>query len=96
MDNRLIIYPFENGISVLNPTGDIPFEEVCRKDVPAGAPYLVVTADAIPSGSLFREAWEADFSNPNGYGIGADAWFAEQAAAQASQVIDATAEEAAE
>jgi hypothetical protein len=26
------------------------------------------------------QLWAADFRNPDGYGIGAEAWFAEQAA----------------
>ena len=76
-----IIYPHpevEGGICVIHPSGEIPFEDVCQKDVPAGTPYLIVEDDAIPSDRSFREAWEADFSNPDGYGIGADAWFAAQ------------------
>jgi hypothetical protein len=37
----------------------------------------------------FRGAWEADFTNPDGVGIGADAWFAEQAAkAQESEATE--------
>jgi hypothetical protein len=52
--------------------------EVAKKDVPANVPYIIVEADTIPSDRTFRDAWEADFSNPDGYGIGADAWFAEQ------------------
>jgi hypothetical protein len=32
----------------------------------------------IPADSTFRAAWETDMSNPDGVGIGADAWFAEQ------------------
>ena len=89
-----ILYPFEDRIAVLSATGEIPFEEICRKDVPAGTPYLIVEDDVIPSDRSFRNAWEADFSNPDGYGIGPDAWFAEKAAAE--QTVDAPAEEVAE
>lgn len=74
-----IIYPVNDGIAVIHPTGELPFEEVCRKDVPANTPYLIVDASVIPTDRTFRGAWQADFSNPDGYGIGADAWFAEQA-----------------
>ena len=81
-----ILYPIENGgVVVLSATGEIPFEEVCRKDVPANTPYLIVEDDVIPSDRSFRNAWEADFSNPDGYGIGSDAWFAEKAAAEQSE-----------
>ena len=100
----------EGGITVLHPTGELPFEDVCQKDVPAGTPYLIVEDDVIPSDRSFRNAWEADFSNPDGYGIGADAWFAAKAAAEAAaeaerlaaeqaaaeQTVDAPAEEVAE
>ena len=74
-----IIYPNEaGGIAVIYPVGGLPVEEVARKDVPAGVPYLIVDPSAIPTDRSFRAAWEADFSEPHGYGIGQDAWFAEQ------------------
>ena len=56
----------------------ISFEEICRKDTPAGQPYIIVNIDDVPLDTVdFWDAWEADFSNPDGCGIGADAWFAE-------------------
>ncbi len=81
-----ILYPNpDGGICVLHSTGELPIEDVCQKDVPAGTPYLVVEDNVIPSDRSFRNAWEADFSNPDGYGIGADAWFAEKAAAEQTE-----------
>ena len=81
-----ILYPnSEGGVSVIVPTGELPIEDVCQKDVPAGVPYLIVSEDDIPSDRTFRNAWEADFSNPDGYGIGADAYFAAKAAAQEAE-----------
>lgn len=78
-----ILYPNpEGGICVVHPTGELSIEDVCQKDVPAGTPYLIVEDDVIPSDRSFRNAWEADFSNPDGYGIGADAWFAANAPAE--------------
>lgn len=75
-----IIYPNGNGgVCQIIPTGEIPIEEVARKDVPANVPYLFVTRDQLPDNEFF-DAWEADFSVPDGYGIGDLAWFAEQAA----------------
>ena len=83
---KRIIYQNESGgVSVIIPTGELSIEEVAAKDVPAGTPYLVVEDDAIPSDRTFRNAWEADFSNPDGYGIGADAYFAAKAAAQEAE-----------
>jgi hypothetical protein len=41
---KKILYPKpDGGVVVLHPTGELPFEEVCRKDVPAGLPYLILT-----------------------------------------------------
>lgn len=74
-----IIYPLQDGgIAIIHPTGELPFDEVCRKDVPANTPYKIVDESIIPTDRTFRNAWEMDFSNPDGYGIGHDAWFAEQ------------------
>ena len=78
-----ILYPNSEGsLSVIHPTGELPIEDICQKDVPAGVPYLIVSDGDIPSDRTFRGAWEADFSNPDGYGIGADAWFAQQEASE--------------
>jgi hypothetical protein len=83
MTNQRIIYPTpESGVAVIIPTGELPIEDVAQKDVPAGIPYLLADVTDIPSDRTFRGAWEADFSNPDGYGIGADAYFAAKEAAQ--------------
>lgn len=53
-----ILYPNpEGGICVLHPTGELPIEDVCQKDVPAGVPYLIVSEADIPSDRFFRNAW---------------------------------------
>jgi len=81
-----ILYPnSEGGICVIHPTGELPIEDICQKDVPAGTPYLIVENDVIPSDRTFRNAWEANFSNPDGYGIGADAYFEAKAAAEEAE-----------
>ena len=71
-----------DGIAVLIPTGELPIEEVARKDVPAGVPYNIIPASDVPTDRTYRAAWAADFDEPDGYGIGAEAWFAEQGAAE--------------
>jgi hypothetical protein len=73
-----IIYQTEDGISIIIPTGELAIEEVARKDVPAGVAYKIADESDIPSDRTFRNAWEANITEPDGYGIGADAWFAEQ------------------
>ena len=78
-----ILYPNpDGGICVIHPTGELPIEDICQKDVPAGVPYLIVSEDDIPSDRSFRGAWEADFSNPTGTSIGREAWFAQQEASE--------------
>jgi hypothetical protein len=76
-----IFFQQENGsVGWIIPALDcgIKLEEIARKDTPAGKPYIIVDNDVIPTDETFFEAWEADFSNPDGYGIGPAAWFIEQ------------------
>lgn len=80
MDKRIIHPTLDGGVAVVIPSQVLPVEEVARKDVPAGVPYRIIDASEIPSDRSARELWTADFSNPDGYGIGPDAWFADQAA----------------
>ena len=76
---QAIIYTNDNGgVSILYPTGELAIEEVAKKDVPAGKPYKIVDAKDIPSDRTFRDAWEANITDPDGVGIGYDAWFALQ------------------
>jgi hypothetical protein len=82
-DQRIIFPKSSGGIAVIVSTGEIALHEVARKDVPAGVPYIIISADNLPSDREFRNAWTADFTDPTGYGIGHDAWFAEQAGGQA-------------
>ncbi|CAN7625395.1 hypothetical protein [Aminobacter sp. LjRoot7] len=79
---RRIIFPSGDGVAVIAPAEKIglPIEEIARKDVPAGVPYRIVDASDIPDDRSQRELWAADFSQPDGHGIGAAAWFAEQEA----------------
>lgn len=85
MSTQRIIHPTDDGfLAVIIPAPDcgLSIEEIARKDVPAGVPYKFITTDDLPPDRDFRGAWEADFSDPDGYGIGAEAWFAEQEAKQ--------------
>ena len=83
-----IIYQTEQGLVVLIPSGNLDISEVARKDVPAGVNYWIVEDNEIPSDREFRNAWELDenIGEPDGQGIGAEAWFAEQT--QEEEVVD--------
>jgi len=77
--NQQIIYTNDDGgVSILIPTGELPIEEVARKDVPAGTPYKIVDVSDIPEDRTFRGAWESNITEPDGVGLGYDAWFALQ------------------
>lgn len=83
MNQRIIYQTNEGGVAVIVPANcGLTIEDIAAKDVPAGTAYKIVTTDDIPSDRTFRGAWEADFSNPDGYGIGADAYFAAKEAKQ--------------
>ena len=77
-----IIYPTpEGGIAVIIPAPEcgLSAQEIARKDVPAGTPYKIIDTVDVPDDRTFRNAWEGDFSEPDGHGIGQNAWFAERA-----------------
>ena len=89
--NQRIIYPSDDGgVAIIIPADcGLTIEELAAKDVPEGKPFKIVDVADIPTDRTFRNAWEADFTNPDGVGIGADAWFAEQAAkAQESEATE--------
>ena len=81
MEKRIIHPNDADGVSVIIPAPGcgLSVEDIARKDVPAGKPFLIVDAADIPTDRTFRSAWEADFSAPDGFGVGAEAWFAKQA-----------------
>lgn len=75
---KRIIYPNDDGgVSVIIPANNtkLTIQQIALKDVPAGKPYKIIEAADIPSDRTFRGAWEADFSEPDGAGIGADEFF---------------------
>ena len=65
-----IIYPNNNTISIVIPSDGADINFVAQKDVPAGVPYKIISVNDIPSDRTFRNAWQADFSEPDGYGHG--------------------------
>lgn len=77
MDQR-IIYPTDGGgVAVIIPALEckLSIKEIAAKDVPEGIPYKIVNVEDIPLNRIFRSAWEADFTYPDGYGMGHKAWF---------------------
>lgn len=84
--NKVIIYPNpQTGhLALIAPVSDcgISLEEIAKKDVPAGLPYLFVDKSELPVEHEFFEAWEADFTTNHGRGMGSHAWFIQQCESQ--------------
>lgn len=69
---QLVIFPNNEtgGVCIMSPNlaSGLSIEQIAIKDVPAGLPYLIVDRTELPEDVEFVDAWEADFSEPDGYG----------------------------
>jgi hypothetical protein len=84
---QAIIYPNETTVSFIRPLSDAhSIQEIARKDVPFGVPYRIIDAALIPADRTYREAWTADFSAPDGVGLGQNRWWIEQFMAEIAQL----------
>lgn len=80
---KRIIYTMENGgVAVVVPAPEWLAEEghsielLAEKDVPPGTPYKIIDTADVPTDRTFRNAWEAQIDEPDGVGMGYDAWVA--------------------
>jgi len=84
---QAIIFPNQSTISVMRPLDcGLTIQEIARKDVPFGVPYCIIDAALIPADRTYRDAWTADFSNPDGTGLGPQRWWIEQFTAEIVQL----------
>lgn len=84
---QAIIFPNQNTISVMRPLDcGLTIQEIARKDVPFGVPYRIIDAALIPEDRTYRDAWTADFSNPDGTGLGPQRWWIAQFEAEMQQL----------
>ena len=70
--SQVIIYKNSNntiGIVYPNLNCGLTLAQIAAKDVPKGASYKIIDQSELPD-NTFRDAWEADLSNPDG--VGAD------------------------
>ena len=80
MNDPIILSPHGDGISVLFPCEcGLSLQQIARKDTPAGLPFVIADASELPTDTASRAAWRADFSKPDGYGIGPEAFAIENA-----------------
>lgn len=79
---KLVVHPnpYGPGIFILHPVLEcgLSVTEIARKDVPDGVPFKIINQTDLPSDMNFFGAFEVDFSNPDGYGIGHEKWSQEQ------------------
>lgn len=84
---QVVIFPSSATVSVVYPQPcGLPIQEIARKDVPFGVPYRIIDAADIPADRTYRDAWSADFSAPDGHGLGPQRWFIEQWTAEIAQL----------
>lgn len=78
MTQRIIYQNNDGGVSIIIPTPEAlttySIDDIAKKDVPAGVAYKIVATSDIPEDRTFRGAWEADITEPDGVGLGHDAW----------------------
>jgi hypothetical protein len=68
-----VIYPNDfGGLAILTPILEcgLTVGEIALKDVPAGKPFLIVDSSDLPQSDEYFAAWTADFSEPDGIGLG--------------------------
>ncbi|WP_373078704.1 hypothetical protein [Zhongshania sp.] len=68
-----VIFPDQDGVSLVIPAGDYSIEQVAEQAVPEGVPYLIVDEVDLPPLSQ-QHAWTADFTNPDGHGLSDADW----------------------
>lgn len=74
MNEQVIIFRDNSGgVGIINPSprelAQRTIHQIGVKDVPRKSPFKIINKSELPKDSTFRDAWEADFSNPDGYGV---------------------------
>ena len=66
-----IIYRKEDNsvaVMIVSPKSTLTPLEAAKKHVPTGAPFRIIEDADLPVDDTFFDAWEADFSFPDGHG----------------------------
>jgi hypothetical protein len=59
---KSIVYQNAKCLSICTPSGELPIEEVIKKDIPQNVPYMIVENNIFPVDDIFYNAWEANFT----------------------------------
>jgi hypothetical protein len=65
---KRIVFFNNDKLSIIVPNVNIDLNVLAKKHVPKGLRYKILNIDEIPSDRTFREAWEYNFENFDGYG----------------------------
>ena len=69
---RIIYLNEDGGVCIISPTVEAlerySVEAIALKDVPPGLAFKIIDVADIPTDRTFRNAWEADISEPDGFG----------------------------
>ena len=78
--DQVIIYEIDGELWVCYPNNQCRWslEEIALKDVPQGIKFKFMKRSDLPESMVFRDAWTADFSDHDGVGMGATAFFEER------------------
>lgn len=74
---KVVIFKNDAGsLSILRPIdgNGLTVEQIAVKDVPAGVPFRIIDESDLPEDTRYQAAWTADFSAPDGVGLGDEAW----------------------
>lgn len=62
----VVLYPNDiGGIAIVFPTGELPVEEVAKRDIPKGKPFKYMAYADLPAN---LDDVQADFTTPDGFG----------------------------
>lgn len=77
MKDYIIYKNSDNSVSIIIPSMEcgLSIDEIALKDTPRGVPFKFISKEDLPTDRTYRDAWEADFSNPDGYGLGPDKYY---------------------
>jgi len=75
MSLQCIAYPIADGVAIIYPAApNFTPDQIAKKDVPEGIPYVILNAADVPKDRTFRDAWVVDFSAPSGFGMSDAEW----------------------
>lgn len=72
----IVFETVDGGVGLMQPVLEpgLTAMDVAQKDVPVGKRFLLLSGEELPSAPVYHPAWEVDFSEPDGVGLGYSEW----------------------